>query len=105
MKIVCCLFVPGGAQNVTRIAKCHTSGTHHRREISGCRFLPQKHHEELRRANAITARLCALMILAHRAGTEFVIENPADRTVPQIYYISQNKDTTRCFSALDLPVP
>ena len=50
-----------------------------RREIGGCRFLPQKHHEELRRANTITARLCALMILAHRAGTEFVIENPADR--------------------------
>ena len=59
-----------------------------RREIGGCRFLPQRHHEELRRANSITARMSALMILAHRAGTEFMIENPADRgdaTRPELF--------------------
>ena len=45
----------------------------------GCRFLPSKHRAELERANRVTNLMCALLMLAHRAGTEFVIENPADR--------------------------
>ena len=48
-------------------------------EIMGCRFLPSKHRAELERANNVVARMCALLVLAHRAGTEFIIENPADR--------------------------
>ena len=48
-------------------------------EIMGCRFLPTKHRAELERANRVTNLMCALLMLAHRAGTEFVIENPADR--------------------------
>ena len=48
-------------------------------EIMGCRFLPSKHRAELDRANDVVARMCALLMLARRAGTEFIIENPADR--------------------------
>ena len=48
-------------------------------EITGCRFLPSKHRAELERANNVVNRMCALLLLAHRAGTEFIIENPADR--------------------------
>jgi hypothetical protein len=50
-----------------------------RTEIMGCRFLPSKHRAELERANDVATRMCALLMLAHRAGTEFIVENPADR--------------------------
>ena len=57
-------------------------------EIMGCRFMPSKHRAELERANNVVARMCALLVLAHRAGTEFIIENPADRgdlTRPELF--------------------
>ena len=50
-----------------------------RTEIDGCRFLPSKHRPELSRANDVVNKMCALLHLAHRAGTEIIIENPADR--------------------------
>ena len=53
-----------------------------RLEIMGCRFLPAKHRAELDRANDVVGRMCALLMLAHHAGTEFLIENPADRGDP-----------------------
>ncbi|KAL3897826.1 MAG: hypothetical protein SGPRY_012968, partial [Prymnesium sp.] len=37
---------------------------------------------ELRRANEVTRRTTALLRAAHRAETDFVIENPADRGDP-----------------------
>jgi hypothetical protein len=59
-----------------------------RTEIMGCRFLPSKHRAELERANDVATRMCALLMLAHRAGTEFIVENPADRgdiTKPELF--------------------
>ena len=59
-----------------------------RLEMLGKRFLPQKHRAELNRANDVTARMCALLLLAHRVGTQFIIENPADRgdvSVPDLF--------------------
>ena len=50
-----------------------------RTEIEGCRFLPSKHRPELVRANDVINKMCALLHLAHHAGTEIIIENPADR--------------------------
>ena len=50
-----------------------------RAHIEGSRFVPTKHRAELDRANDIVARMAALLLLAHRAGTQFVIENPSDR--------------------------
>ena len=50
--------------------------------------MPNKHRAELDRANNVVARMCALLLLAHRAGTEFIIENPADRgdlTKPDLF--------------------
>ena len=50
-----------------------------RLEIMGRRFLPKAHRAELERANDVTTRMCSLLLLAHRVGTQFIIENPADR--------------------------
>jgi len=50
--------------------------------------LPSKHRAELERANDVATRMCALLMLAHRAGTEFIVENPADRgdlTKPELF--------------------
>ena len=43
-----------------------------RAEIEGCRFLPSKHRPELSRANDVVNKMCALLHLAHRAGTEII---------------------------------
>ena len=50
-----------------------------RGEILGIANVPDKHKRELRRANEITRRTAILLTAAHRAGTEFILENPADR--------------------------
>ena len=50
-----------------------------RTEIEGCRFMPPRHRPELERANDVVGKMCALLHLAHHAGTEIIIENPADR--------------------------
>ena len=59
-----------------------------RSEIEGCRFIPPAHRAELDRANDIVGRMAALLLLAHHAGTQFIVENPADRgdlTKPKLY--------------------
>ena len=59
-----------------------------RAEIEGCRFVPSAHRTELERANNIVNRTASLLLLAHRAGTQFIIENPADRgdlTEPKLF--------------------
>ena len=50
-----------------------------RDKILGIDNVPDKHKRELRRANEITRRTALLLTAAHRAGTEFILENPADR--------------------------
>jgi hypothetical protein len=43
---------------------------------------------ELKRANEITTRMCALLAVAHENGVEFIVENPADRgdqSEPSLY--------------------
>ena len=43
---------------------------------------------ELKRANDITTRMCALLAAAHENGVEFIVENPADRgdqSEPNLY--------------------
>ena len=50
-----------------------------RTHIDGARFVPPKHRAELERANNVVARTAALLLLAHRAGTEIAVENPCDR--------------------------
>ena len=59
-----------------------------RSNIEGLRFVPTAHRQELERANNIVARMAALLMDANRAGTQFIIENPADRgdvTQPDIF--------------------
>ena len=48
-------------------------------EILGVKDVPAGHQRELRRANEITRRTAVLLTAAHRAGAQFVLENPADR--------------------------
>ena len=50
-----------------------------RSNIEGLRFVPTSHRPELERANNIVARMAALLMYANRAGTQFIVENPADR--------------------------
>ena len=50
-----------------------------RKQILGISNVPVKHQRELRRANEVTRRTALLLTAAYRAGTEFVLENPADR--------------------------
>ena len=49
-----------------------------RTEIGGCRFLPSGHRAELARANDVVNKMCSLLHLAHRAGSEVIIENLSD---------------------------
>ena len=44
--------------------------------------MPAKHRRELRQANAIVARMVALLTTAFATGTQYVVENPADRGDP-----------------------
>ena len=48
-------------------------------EILGVKDVPARHQRELRRANEITRRTAVILTAAHRAGAQFVLENPADR--------------------------
>ena len=54
-----------------------------------CHNYPQLSPErELKRANEITVRMCALLAAAHENGVEFIVENPADRgdqSEPNLY--------------------
>ena len=53
-----------------------------RANIRGIPNVPAKHLRELRQANAIVARMTALLTAAFAAGTQYIIENPADRGDP-----------------------
>ena len=50
-----------------------------RNNIRGLPNVPAKHLRELRQANAVVARMTALLTAAFAAGTQYIIENPADR--------------------------
>jgi len=50
-----------------------------RTHIRGLPSVPPKHRRELSQANAIVARLAAILMAAFTAGTQFIVENPADR--------------------------
>ena len=51
-----------------------------RQHPTGLPNLNPAHTRELKRANEIIARLCILIGAAHENGTEFIIENPSDRS-------------------------
>ena len=51
-----------------------------RQHPTGLPDLNPAHTRELKRANEIIARLCILIGAAHENGTEFIIENPSDRS-------------------------
>ena len=53
-----------------------------RDQIRGLPDVPAKHRRELRQANAIVARMVALLTTAFATGTQYVVENPADRGDP-----------------------
>ena len=53
-----------------------------RANIRGLPNVTAKHLRELRQANAVVARMTALLTAAFAAGTQYVIENPADRGDP-----------------------
>ena len=53
-----------------------------REHIRGLPDVPGKHKRELLNANAIVSRLCALLSAGFSVGTQYVVENPADRGDP-----------------------
>ena len=53
-----------------------------RANIRGVPNLDPKHRRELTLANSIVARTAILLAAAHKVGTQWVIENPADRGNP-----------------------
>jgi len=53
-----------------------------RDQIRGLPDVPAKHRRELRQANAIVARMVALLTTAFATGTQYMVENPADRGDP-----------------------
>ena len=50
-----------------------------REDIDGLPSPPPAHARELRRANRIVRRMAYILGAAHGTGTQFIIENPADR--------------------------
>ena len=50
--------------------------------MEGVHNCPAAHVKELKRANELVARTCTILKAAFDAGTEFAIENPADRGDP-----------------------
>ena len=61
--------------------------------ILGLKDVPGPHRRELRLANEITRRTTILLTAAYRAGTEFALENPADRgdpTKPWIFHFPEH---------------
>ena len=63
-----------------------------RDSILGISDVPKGHRRELHRANEITRRTTILLAAAHRAGAEFIIENPADRGDPSQPWLFQVAD-------------
>ena len=48
-------------------------------QIRGLEKVPGGHERELKRANRVVARTAAILHAAASVGTEFIMENPADR--------------------------
>ena len=57
-----------------------------RKNPRGIPGLDQLHAEEVKRANMIIARTCNILTAATNAGTEFILENPADYGDPSSKY-------------------
>lgn len=55
------------------------SPVRNRQHIMGLPDVPQAHAAELRNANELVRRMTMLLHVAHGAGSEFILENPADR--------------------------
>ena len=53
-------------------------------QVIGIKACPAKHRRELRAANELVRRTCTILRAAADAGTEFAIENPADRGDPSL---------------------
>ena len=51
-------------------------------QVTGVKDCPAAHRRELKRANEIVARTCAILTAALEVGTEFALENPADAGDP-----------------------
>ena len=51
-------------------------------QVEGIRDYPAAHAKELNRANELIYRTCTILKAAFDAGSEFAIENPADRGGP-----------------------
>ena len=49
-----------------------------RKQPLGRADVPENHRRELEQANAIFSRTCTILLAAYDAGTQFIIENPAD---------------------------
>lgn len=51
------------------------------RQVTGSdKCCPEKHRRELSAANKIVSRMCTILKAAAEVGTEFAVENPADRS-------------------------
>ena len=48
-------------------------------QIRGSPDCPPAHRKELRESNELASRTCGIIRAASEAGTEYIIENPADR--------------------------
>ena len=48
-------------------------------QVTGVANCPPAHRRELKQANELVARTCAILHAAVEAGSEFAVENPADR--------------------------
>ena len=53
-----------------------------RKQIQGIKGIPASHRRELSRANMIIVRTASILSAAAGSGSEFIIENPADRGDP-----------------------
>ena len=63
-----------------------------RHAILGVEDVPKGHRRELHRANEVTRRTAVLLTAAYRSGSEFIIENPADRGDPSHPWLFQVAD-------------
>ena len=53
--------------------------------------VPPEHVRELRLANLLVTRTCRLLMAAAEGGSEFILENPADRGDPGVKYYFLNE--------------
>ena len=57
----------------------------------GITNVPPDHVKELRLANLLVTRTCRLLTAATEVGSEFILENPADRGDPGVKYYFLNE--------------